>query len=239
MQSIRALATCIGLGGNVSVLFDFLGFIRGKLPTDPTGVAVTVSLTRQARRLKGRHFHLNVVAIGRDQFSDADFDELDYSVFKLRDIFHTVSIGVGRVRHYGVATGAADGLDAPTSEDDLEDITHHWTVPDDALDMFIPHNMSVSSNGGTTLGLSPQDGPCDKNDKGMNGSTCGLWGSEQTARSFAHEVGHYLGLGHANDRADNLMCQSGKASSIRDSVVLLSSQGDEMRDHCFVRDGCK
>jgi hypothetical protein len=238
MQSVRAMGTCVGLSGNFSVVRDLFGFIRGKLPPDPTGVAVTVSLSRQARRLRGRHFHLNIIAIGRDQFSDADFVELDYSVFKLRNIYNPVSIGVGRVRHWAVATADADGLDTPTSEGDLEDITHHWTVPNDAIDMFIPHNMSVPSNGGMTLGLSPQDGPCDKNSKDMNGSTCGLWGSEQTARSFAHELGHYLGLGHANDRPDNLMCQSSGASSIRDSVLLLSSQGDEMRDHCFVRDGC-
>jgi hypothetical protein len=232
------MGTCVGLSGNFSVLRDLFGFIRGKLPPDPTGVAITISLSRQARRLRGRHFHLNIVAIGRDQFTDADFIELDYSVFKLRNIYDPVSIGVGRIRHWGVQTSDADGLDTPTSEGDLEDITHHWTVPNDAIDMFIPHNMSVASNGGTTLGLSPEDGPCDKNAKDMNGSTCGLWGSEQTARSFAHELGHYLGLGHANDRPTNLMCQSGGASSIRDSVLLLSSQGDEMRDHCFVRDGC-
>jgi hypothetical protein len=238
MQSVRAMATCVGLIGNFSVVRDLFGFIRGKLPPDPTGVAVTVSLSRQARRLRGRHFHLNIIAIGRDQFSDADFIELDYSVFKLRNIYHTVSIGVGRVRHWGVSTADADGLDTPTSEGDLEDITNHWTVPNYAIDMFIPHNMSVASNGGTTLGLSPQDGPCDKNDDDMNGSTCGLWGSEQTARSFAHEIGHYLGVGHASDRPENLMCQSGGASNIRDSVQLLSSQGDQMRVHCFVRDGC-
>ena len=238
MASIRALANCIGVTGPFSVLRDFLGFARGQLPADPTGAVVTVSLKRQAQRLRGRHFHLNVIAIGSDQFSDGDYISLDYSIFKLRNIYDQVSLGVGRIQHWIVATGAAGGLDTPTSEDDLREITHAWTVANDGIDMFIPHNVSVPSNGGSTLGLSPEDGPCDKDDKDMNGSTCGLWGSEQTARSFAHEIGHYLGLGHENDKSLNLMCQSSKASSIRNSVQLTSGQGDNVRDHCFVHDGC-
>jgi hypothetical protein len=238
MDSIRSLANCIGVTGGFSVLRDFLGFSRGQLPPDPTGAAVTVSLKRQAQRLRGRHFHLNVIAVGSDQFSDADFIEIDYSIFKLRNIYDTVSLGVGRVQHWAVTTADADGLDTPTSEDDLEDLTDDWTVPNDAIDMFIPHNVSIPSNGGSILGLSPEGGPCDKDDKDMNGSTCGLWGSEQTARSFAHELGHYLGLGHENGTPTNLMCQSSGASSIRNSVQLTSGQGETVRGHCFVHDGC-
>ena len=135
-------------------------------------------------------------------------------------------------------TADADGLDTPTSEDDLEQLTHDWTVPNDGIDMFIPHNMSVSGNGGTVLGYSPIGGPCDKDAKQMNGSTCGLWGSEQTARSFGHELGHYLDLDHENDDHDNLMCQSSFANSIRDSVQLTADQGEEIDEHCFVLDGC-
>jgi hypothetical protein len=197
-----------------------------------------ISLRRQAQRLKGRHFHLNVVAVGSDQFSDGDYLEIDYSIYRLRNIYDPVALGVGRVQHWIVTTAQAGGLDTPTSEDDLEELTHDWSSPADGIDIFIPHNVSVSSNGGSVLGNSPEEGPCDKSAKDMNGSTCGLWGSEQTSRSFAHELGHYLGLGHENGSPSNLMCQSSKASSVRNSVKLTSSQGDDMRDHCFVRDGC-
>lgn len=242
MASIRSLANCIGLKGDVSVVRDFLGFSRGELPSDPTGVAVVISLKRQVQRLKGRHFHLNVVAVGSQQFTDNDYIEIDYSIYKLRNIYDQVSLGVGRVQHWVVTTAQANGLDTPTSGDDLEQLTEDWTVPNDALDMYVPHNMSVPSNGGSVLGQSPEGGSCDKNAKGMTGSTCGLWGSEQTARSFAHEIGHYLGLGHKNDQTDNLMAQTSAViaagKSIRTSVQLGSDQGDTVRNHCFVHDGC-
>jgi hypothetical protein len=238
MASLRSLASCIGLGGSFSVLRDYFGFARGVLPPDPTGADVTVSLLRQERRLQGDFLNLNIIAVGSDQFTDADYIEIDYSIFKIRNIYHTVGLGVGRVQHWIVSTADADGLDTPTSEDDLEQLTQDWTVDNDGIDFFIPHNMMIPSNGGTLLGLSPVGGPCDKDAKGMNGATGGLWGSEQTARTFAHEVGHYLDLSHRNNQQDNLMCQSGQANSIRDSVLLTSGQGDDMDDHCSVRGGC-
>lgn len=239
MASIRSLAGCVDIGGDISILGDFFGFFRRRVPPDPTGAATAVSLKRQVQRLQGKHHNLNVIAIGVDQFTDNDDIEVDYSIFKLRNIWNGVSVGVGRVQHYGVDTADAGGLDTPTTRDQLEEITDRWTVANNGIDMFIPHNMSVASDSGIVLGRSAVNGPCeDKDDKGMNGSTAGLWGSEQTARTFAHELGHYLGLKHRNNQPTNLMAQSGSASSIRNSVNLTTSQGNTMKDHCLVKDGC-
>src|SRR5262245_7048467 len=154
MTSLRALANCIGIDENLSVLRDFFGFARGQLPPDPTGADVTVSLKRQFARLDGDHFHLNVIAVGSDQFTDSDYIEIDYSIYRLRNIYNPVALGVGRIQHWIITTEEADGLDTPTSKGDLEQLTEDWTVPNDGIDLFIPHNMSIPSNGGVLLGRS-------------------------------------------------------------------------------------
>lgn len=252
-KSLREMASCIGVtGGTLSVLGDLLGFFRGRLPPDPTGAVVQVSLLRQAQRLEGQHFHLNVIAVGSDNFTDAEDIQIDYTIYKIRNIYDQVEIGVGRVEHYGVLTADAGGLDAPTTTDQLEEITDTWTVPNNGIDVFIPFNMNVPSNGGMILGRSAVDGPCEeKDDAGMNGSVSGLWGSDGTARTFSHEVGHYLGLEHTHDSGEcpgtlaecnNLMAQTGCANSCgsgtRNSIILTNDQGDIIDDHCLARFAC-
>src|SRR5215216_6395621 len=105
--SLRQLAGCIGVTGPFSVLGDFFGFARRRLPPDPTGVRVEVSLKEQIARLRGAHLHLNVIAVGSDQFTDADYQEIDYSIFKVRNVYRSVNVGVGRIKHWVVST--ADG----------------------------------------------------------------------------------------------------------------------------------
>src|SRR5918995_265444 len=244
--SLRSFASRVGIAGPFSVLGDFYGFRQRRLPTDPTGVRVEVSLRDQINSLRGRHTNLNVIKVGSDQFTNADHNEIDYSIFRMRNIYRTVGLGVGRIRHWIISTADANGLDSPTTTGQLEDLTAQWTVPNDGIDLFVPHNMNVASNSGIVLGRSAIDGPCDKNAKGMTGAVCGLWGSEQTARTFTHELGHYLGLSHNHGDScptttaaqNNLMAQSRCALSTRNSVLLTSSQGTNTRDHCSTKAGC-
>jgi hypothetical protein len=238
MPSLRQLANCIGLGPDFSVLANFYGFFRGRIPPDPTGAGVTLSLNRDMTLLEGESFNANMIAVPVDQFTDNDDIEIDYSILRLRNIYAQVNVGVGRVLHFGISAAQAGGLATPNDEDDLEDLTDDFTVNNNGLDIFLIRNMNIPSNGGVLLGLSEVDGSCDKDGKGMTGSCAGLFGSEQTSRTVAHEVGHYLSLEHRNSQTSNLMCQSGQASSIRNSVQLTSGQGSDVRGHCFVEDRC-
>lgn len=243
METIRTLASCIGVTGEVSILRDFLGFLRGRVPPDPSGANSRVSLLQQARLLRGRHFHLNVIAIGGDNFVDTNNIQVDYSIYRSRAIYQQVGVGVGRVQHYIVNRANAGGLDAPVTEDNLSTIGHRWVVNNDALDVAVPLSMTVPSKGGRILGLSPEPGPCEtKDSKDMNGSVVGLFGSEQTARSFAHEIGHNLRLGHENGTPSNLMAQTSavrKAGlSVRSAQKLTAAQGDTIKEHCLMKQGC-
>jgi hypothetical protein len=247
METVKSIMGCIGVdtSGSVSVLFHMFGFIRARVPTDPcTTDPAQVSLLSHINSLQGKHIHVNVIRVGIDNFTADEVDKIDYAIYKARNIYRTVSLGLGRVEHYDVTSADAGGKDDLGSEDEAEDLTHDWTVPNDGIDVFVVDNISDSD----FVGISPVGGPCDKNDKDMNGVIGGEVNRsrEAVARTFAHEIGHYLGLPHnhgddcpssASGRA-NLMAQTRCADSICDSVVLTSSQGSTMRGHCFVRDGC-
>jgi len=252
MDSLLDSCACIGLSGDISILKDYFGFTMGRfdnppdprgLPPDPTGATVQVSLLRQIGLLKGEHVDLNIIRIGEDNFSNSDYIDLDYTVFKIRNIYNRQQVGIGKVEWYYVLSADADGLDSPNTKAELRDITHHWTVDNDSIDVFVPSNMNVPSDGGSVLGFSPIGGPCNKDKNGrMTGSVVDLQGSEQTARSFSHEVGHYLGLFHRNGDPTNLMCQTSKVQkaggSIRNAILLTDHQGHNIKNHCFIHGGC-
>lgn len=254
MASVRDIMNCIGAdtSGSVSVLFDFFGFSRGRVPADPdNSVIAQVSLLDLMNSLQGKHVHLNIIRVGIDNFTSDpadefdEIDKIDYAIFKVRNIYRQVNLGVGRILHWDVTAADADGKDDIGSEDEAEELTDDWTVGNDGIDVFMVDNISAGF-----IGLSPVEGPCDKDDKDMNGVLGGEVnrGADGIARTFAHEIGHYLGLPHNHgDDPDcpdttggqnNLMAQTRCAISTRDSTLLTSSQGSTMRSHCFVRDGC-
>lgn len=253
MESVRSIMNCIGVdtSGTVSLLGHLFGFVRERVPTDPcSSDTAQVSLLDHVNSLQGRHIHLNIIRVGIDNFTDDEIDKIDYAIYKARDIYRMVNLGVGRVEHYDVLSSDADGKDDLGSEDEAEDLTHDWTVPNDGLDVFMVDTISDPD----FVGISPINGPCDKDDSDMNGVIGGEVNrsAESVARSFAHEIGHYLGLRHNHDASpdcpdttagcNNLMAQTRCATSCGDGVcqaiVLTAAQGDTVENHCSVQDGC-
>lgn len=241
MTSLRTAIACAGFADkNVAVCGELFGFKRGQVPPDPTGVKAKVSIRQQIQSLRNLQFHLNVIAVGSDLFSDSDYIEIDYSIYRIRYIYAQVGIAVGRVQHYTVTTAEALGHENPTNDEALKALTHMWRVPNDGIHVFVPFLMNVPLDKEVAAGKSIQVGPCEgetRDNNKMNASVVGLFGSEETATTFAHEVGHYLGLEH-KDTANNLMLSSGTVNDPRQEVLLDEVQGEIIRAHCLVKPGC-
>lgn len=246
MNSFRQHAACVGASGNFSVMRDVLGFVRGRLPPDPSGIDASVSMRQQIDAVAGRHVHLNVIRVGFDALSSAAqataMERIDFAILRVRQIYQPVNLGVGRVLHWFINQADADGADDIGSESEAEDLWDAWSVPNNGLDVFVVRTISADF-----IGLSPVGGACNKDDKddGLVGGRIDR-DADGVARTFAHEIGHYLGLSHTHGDdcptstavRNRLMSQTRCAVSNRNSVNLTSGEGSTMRGHCTVRAGC-
>jgi len=247
--SVKSIMNCIGVNtsGRVSVLFHLFGFFRSRVPADPCSSTAQISLLDHIQSLRNKHIHLNVIRVGIDNFTNAEVDKIDLAIYQTRKIYRTVNLGIGRVEHYDVTSADSNGNDDLGSEAEFEDLVQAWTVPNNALDVFMVLNISDPD----FVGISPITGPCDK-DNGVDGLIGGEIGrpTDGVARTFAHEIGHYLSLVHnhgddcpsTTNECNNLMAQTRCATScgsgVCQAVNLSDSQGNSVRSHCFVQDGC-
>jgi hypothetical protein len=235
MASLRQFAACIGVSAPFLVARDFFGLATGRCP-QLAGAAPVLSVRDQIMALRGIHFHVNAIKVGSDLFTPSDFVEVDGAIHKARTIYKQVGVGIGRVRHFAIPVSLANGHEIIDNDDEAKTLTNEWTVHNNGLDVFI-----VRDYVGSTIGRSPAPGSCNKDDASdMTGSVVEISnGTQQTARSFAHEMGHYLGLGHENSKPENLMAQSSVPGvNTTTSVVLTADQGNTILKHCFMQLPC-
>lgn len=224
-----------GRTGTVSVAGDLLGMYLRRLPPGDPKQPVRASVWEFIQLIQGRHLDLNVVKIGNDLFSPGDHSDMDNAVLWAREFYRRVGIGVGKIFWYAVRSTDAHGLDRPQSLADLHELGSRWVVPNQHLDVFVPVFDDVH-DANDVGGMSPQGGTCAKDSKEMHGVVVSVQGPDDTPILLAHEMGHYLGLGHRDNEAYNIMFPAVIGVPFA-QIGFDAGQGRTMIRHCFVHDG--
>lgn len=259
MTSVRQMAACMGLFGEMSLIDDFFGYSH-------RGHTGDVSLLQQIRLLQGKHLDINLILVGQENFTAENKKEIDGALQEMRRIYGTVQLGIARVGYYGIpeADARESGVVGSTlALDDAHAITNDWSVDNDGLDVFFLIKWDLFKGPGT-IGRSNVLGPCIKSASSfgfeMTGCVVSIEGDPViTANVLAHEAGHYLGLDHINDLdsddidldEDGITTQAELdiwPTSLSNNLMfplaspftqqLTVSQGEEMKEHCFIKPGC-
>lgn len=249
MNTVRQKLACLGVGPG-SLNRRLFGFGEGVVPPESPGNGdMWVSVRSQLRAIASTHIHLNIIRVGFDLYSNAERRTheatIDHTIQRTRAIFGPIGLGVGRVLHWRIDAADADGADVLDSQGEAEDLIADWSVDNDGIDVFVVRNITAGF-----LGIAPSKGD------GVIGGTIRTRGTLRSmdgfARTFAHELGHFLSLGHnhgggsdcPNTTAgcNNLMaqtrCATGCGGGVRVAVNLTQSQGSDMRNQSAVRPGC-
>jgi hypothetical protein len=242
--SLKQLAACIGLPASFSVLRDFYGFWAGVIPS-VTGGSSPLSLKQQFALLGGPHIHIDIVHVGA---IDSDDDAtIDAAVHVCRTVYATAGLGVGRISRFVISAADAGGLDVIDSATEKNDLLGAWTASSSGIDVFMVADITYDSVVGSSGYIPARCGDRPASDEDgvivdVNRPAAAV------ARTFTHELGHFLGLSHtcgetsgtppcaAPCQTGNLMTQSGCASGT--ALNLTSGQGSTMRCHFMVRPGC-
>lgn len=213
MASLRKAAQCIGLKADFAVIRDLYGYW--------TGAPKQLSLLTQVKLLQGKHIHLNLIRTA--SFTNPLLRQIDAGLQFMRDTYAAVGVGVGRIQRFVVPQG---GYEIIVSADVAADLMGTWYAPNDGVDVFLV--LIIVG----LLGESPTPGSCDKDDKD-HGVIIDVFNNTDLGTTFAHEIGHYLGLEHEDD-PNNLMFPSSPNGG-----KLTAGQGATMKLHCSMRAGCK
>jgi hypothetical protein len=257
--SLRAYAHCIGIDGAFFLLRDFFGY-ETRPPwslapaADSSSLPTALSLRAQLRRLNLKYFNVSVVKVGVEPegngfWNDVRAQEIDAALQLTREVYGiNAGFGIGRVTRWQLSSDQQSSVvgansskigeffDGVLDRGSANNLAQGWDAGGDAIELLF-----VQSYGGSTdVGNTPW---------GEDGVLVELGRSSffATARTLAHELGHFLIRGGAvehDDDPSNLMTQSQGAiaatnlSNLLNSTTVNNSQISDMRTSDWMRLAC-
>jgi hypothetical protein len=165
------------------------------------------------------------------EVSVAQVTKLQFAVQVARDLYARVGLGIRRLEWGRIPVADARGFSVIDSVIGAWQLTFQFSGRPGAIDVFLVQTMGLKT------GRAPNPGPCDKSGASliMSGCVAELAGTPQTRGiTIAHELGHYLGLGHENVHG-NLMCSGGNDCGATIGMTdVTADQAATMKSHCMV-----
>ncbi len=227
-------ASCLEASGRISIRNDIFGYIWGPMDRQ-------LSVKSHLNLIKDTAFNLSLILVGHEpdfsgEFTVNDTVRMQAAVDVMRGLYAQVGLGVRKLYWQYIPSDDAGGyIEVDASE--ATELTEDWSGDNDGIDVFFVTTVTDAG------GWSNTNGPCDKDEKGeRTGAVMELKSTDQfTGVLLAHEVGHYLGLSHGNDKT-NLMGSDVNNNGIGEidsnSTGITPSQGDTMKAHCSIRPSC-
>ncbi|MFJ8085695.1 hypothetical protein ACIQ6Y_34600 [Streptomyces sp. NPDC096205] len=180
------------------------------------------------------HFDINLIVVAEETFTAAELKQVNDSVDIMKTIFATHGPVVGAVNRFKIDLAVAGANAVIRGAADAMALADRFAVrSNDALDVFVVKRILHP----TDVGYSPSPGACGKNKaKGrLRAPVVALDGSAaDSGNTFAHEVGHFLGLPHCEK--DESLC--GPANFMRaqsgTNTGITPAQAVKMITHCQV-----
>lgn len=174
---------------------------------------------------------VNRVLVGAERFTAVDRQNTIDAIAVMRQIMLNADIHLS-FELFKMSVAEAGRFVHIASKADAAALTHRIQAgPFGTVDMFVVRTMT-----GGAVGWSPIRGSCDKRDKGQTGIVVSLEGADAADRgnTFAHELGHYLGLSHA-PCSDLTNFVRGNGCSSGANTAITAAQKATMVAHCAVQ----
>lgn len=262
--SVRRVAEqCLGHTGDVSINNDLYGYIFREddgsifgtredweilLGSGTTDYPTARSLRRHLETVSGTSVDIVLWLVGMEPdfvggaVSRDDATKAQYAVQQARDILAQIDLGIRGVSWRRIGFDEADeaGYISIESDGEAKRLFRDYSSPGEGqIDVFLVQIIDVPDT--TGLGPAPK-GPCDKKGRRSGVAVELLFDRMWCGHTIAHEICHYLGLGHVKE-SGNLMCghRNWPAEDCQPSYGsnrITADQAAELMEHCVVKPPC-